>query len=160
MPTLSYIISETDFVTYKKKALARRITTQLIKQGKLKRSSNCELCNAIKKTAAHHTDYGQPTDIMWLCDSCHGLAHRSDSIFNPKNIYQTPIPLVWNEKETVTVSFQLPAKNFIALKKRSEEINVSLSKLLRESILKYYPIQSNQLTLNFEEQNDELIAGL
>lgn len=155
MKNITYTIKESDFIEYKKKRLSRDITTRLIKRGEIKRSSNCQLCNETKKTEAHHTDYGMPQNIMWLCDSCHGLAHRCDSIYNPKNVYQTPIPMAWETGENVTVSFKIPARNFIAIKKQAQNLKMPLSKLLREAVMEYYKIQSNQLNLNFEDKNEE-----
>ncbi len=157
MKSVKFKINNSELIEYKKKMLARKLVTRFIRQGKLHRAAFCQLCNEEKPTEAHHTDYGRPVEVMWLCDSCHGLAHRDDSIYNPKNIYQTPIPLLWTEKESVTVSFTLPAKNFIAIKKLSESEKVCVSKLIRECVLEFYDIEQEQLEFNFKG-NNELVA--
>lgn len=157
MKNITTKIKNSDFLEYKKKMMARKIVTRYLKLKKIQRASICQLCNEEKYTNAHHTDYGRPIDVMWLCDACHGLAHRHDSVYNPKNIYQTPIPLAWNEKESVTVSFTLPVRNFIAIKKLSDSENICVSKLIRECVLESYEIEKEQLQFNFEE-NNEFIA--
>ncbi len=157
MTNLNFTVNNNELVEYKKKAMARKIVSQYIRLGKLNRAVACELCNEEKPTEAHHTDYGRPLDVIWVCDACHGLCHREESIYNPKNIYQTPVPLLWNSKDSVTVSFTLPAKNFIALKKFCEQEKICISKLIRKCVTDSYALQSEQLNFNFME-NDELIA--
>ena len=160
MKSLNFKVNNTELIEYKKKMMARKIVGQMIRQKKLFRASICELCSEAKQTEAHHTDYGRPIDVMWLCDSCHGLVHRNDSIYNPKNIYQTPIPLAWGESESVTVSFTLPAKNFIAMKKFCDQEKTCISKVIRKCVLDSYQVESNQLNFNFEENHEKLHAIL
>lgn len=154
MRSLKFKINNEEYIDYKKKNMARKLVSKFLRLGKLQRSSICELCKCEKFTEAHHTDYGRPLHVMWLCDACHGLVHREDSIFNPKNIYQTPVPLAWQEKESVTVSFTLPARNFIAIKKLCDEEKTCVSKIIRQCVLDSYQIESNQLNFNFEESNE------
>lgn len=47
-----------------------------IKSGKLKRPDRCEQCGEPCRPDAHHRDYSKPLDVVWLCRSCHLLAHR------------------------------------------------------------------------------------
>jgi hypothetical protein len=154
MKKIKFKINNSELIEYKKKMLARKIATKFIKLGKLERSKNCHLCNAEKFTEAHHTDYGRPIDVMWLCDSCHGLAHREDSVYNPKNVYQTPIPLLWEGNENITISFTVPAKIFIAIKKISQIEKTCVSKIIRKCVQEFYQVEENQLTFNFEEENE------
>lgn len=157
MKTLDFTISNTDLIEYKKKTMARKLVSKFIKLGKLQRGLTCELCSEFGATEAHHTDYGQPLKVMWLCDACHGACHRHDSIYNPKNIYQTPLPMVWEQNENITVSFTMPARNFIAIKKHCENEKICMSKVLRDCITDKYKINHDQLNFNFEE-NNELVA--
>ena len=154
MPNLKYKINNTELIDYKKKAMARKIVSREIRHGRLERASMCCMCKKETFTEAHHTDYGRPVDVMWVCDACHGLCHRDDSVYNPKNLYQTPIPLMWHHKESVTVSFTLPAKNFIAIKKFCEQENTCVSKVIRKCVLDSYAVESEQLNFNFEEENE------
>ncbi|EGY9227129.1 single-stranded DNA-binding protein [Escherichia coli] len=53
-----------------------RFTTEVIvgnflRDGKLIRPPQCECCGSECKPQAHHCDYSKPTDVMWLCKSCH-----------------------------------------------------------------------------------------
>lgn len=159
MAEIKFEVKNTELIEYKKKSMARKFISLYLKNGKIERSKTCQLCLNECKTEAHHTDYGRPIDVMWLCDKCHGLVHREDNVFNPKNIYQTPVNLFWDENESVTVSLTLPARNFIALKKYSDEKKTPLSKILRNCVLNSYPVQHNQLNFNFDmEENEELYA--
>lgn len=155
--TLKYTINESDLVEYKKKTIARQIVTNLVKKGEMKRADKCEICSKPYLTVAHHTDYGKPTDVKWLCNSCHGEVHRKDNPLNPKNITQTMVPRVWEEKDYVNVSFNIPVENFIAIKKLAKETGKSFSKLLRQPILERYPVDDHQLQFNFGENHNESI---
>ena len=154
MKTEEFDVKNSELIEYKKKTMARKFVSTWIKSGKLIRAESCQLCNMECKTEAHHTDYGRPVAVMWLCDSCHGLVHRDGHEFNPKECPQTPVYLAWEESESVTVSFTLPARNFIALKKYSKQQNTTLSKILRNCIVKTYPVTINQLNFNFELENE------
>lgn len=160
MEIFKYKIDDRDFIDYKKKSIARKLVSRHVKSGHLLRSSVCELCKNQAITEAHHTDYGRPLDVMWLCDACHGLCHRDDSVYNPKNIRQTPLPMAWEQGESVTVSFTLPARNFLAMKKLSERDDICMSKMLRECVMNAYVVENNQLKFNFEENNGRLVANL
>lgn len=155
MPIQTFQIREDEFVEYKLKRMARQTVTNLLKSGGLVRSPQCQLCQEKHDTSAHHCDYGKPTEVIWLCDACHGKAHRADHDLNPKNIQQTTIPLVWNQKDCVNVTITLPVENFILLKKLAESKNTNISKLVRGCVLKEYPVDDNQLEFNlFEEKHD------
>ena len=58
----------------KAKILARKMSAEAIRIGKLKRLP-CELCGNIK-TDAHHPDYSKPLDVRWLCRLHHRNIHR------------------------------------------------------------------------------------
>lgn len=47
----------------------------LIKKGVIKKSTTCSSCGRICKLHAHHVNYDNPYDIIWLCPSCHGKLH-------------------------------------------------------------------------------------
>ncbi|MDK1020209.1 MAG: hypothetical protein QGD90_01045 [Candidatus Hydrogenedentes bacterium] len=46
-----------------------------VKGGKIIRRS-CSACGA-PKAQAHHKDYSQPLDVVWLCQRCHAKEHRT-----------------------------------------------------------------------------------
>jgi hypothetical protein len=58
------------------KSSARAFVRAAIKVGILIRPSKCSECLKECKPEAHHEDYMKPLDIIWLCRSCHGKAHR------------------------------------------------------------------------------------
>jgi hypothetical protein len=56
------------------KRLARRITRDAIKSGKLVRGP-CVVCGKTDYVEAHHTDYSKPLEVQWLCYEHHLEAH-------------------------------------------------------------------------------------
>ncbi len=152
---IKYKIKNTDLISFKKKRLARHAVTKALRKNDLQRSLFCESCNRETKTEAHHIDYGKPLSVIWLCDKCHGKAHREDSDLNPLNHEQTPIPIYWEKSDMVTVSFNIPVKQFMILKEESKNTNKKLSTILRDNLVKSYPVESSQLEFNFEGIDDE-----
>jgi hypothetical protein len=53
---------------------ARSVIHDLIYRGKLKRQP-CEICSE-PSAEAHHKDYSDPLDIVWLCSKHHREEHR------------------------------------------------------------------------------------
>jgi hypothetical protein len=64
-------------IEQKFKDAARRITTNKIKQGILKRLP-CEVCGTNEYIQAHHDDYDKPMDIRWLCRKHHREHHQME----------------------------------------------------------------------------------
>jgi len=153
--TLKYKISNKDFIEYKQKATARRMTNEMLKRGEITRASHCERCSIQYKTVAHHTDYGEPSKIVWLCNACHGAAHRKYSDLNPLSIKQTTLARAWHPRDYVQVSFNIPVENFIAMKKLAKDTGKTFSKLLRGCVLEKYPVHNDQLEFNFGENDNE-----
>jgi hypothetical protein len=55
---------------------AHRIYQKALKDGSLVRGTCCEDCGKTEmKIIGHHTDYAKPTEVVWLCESCHSLRH-------------------------------------------------------------------------------------
>lgn len=152
--TLKFKISNAEFVEYKQKTVTRRITNQMIKRGELVRATHCERCNQQYHTIAHHADYGQPSKVVWLCNSCHGVVHRKYNELNPNSIKQTILSTLWHPRDYVQVSFNIPVENFIAIKKLAKETGKSFSKLIRGCVLEKYPVENDQLEFNFGEKTD------
>ena len=53
---------------------ARTIVRGAIRNGSLVRK-NCSVCGD-KKSQAHHPNYNEPLNVVWLCSACHGKEHR------------------------------------------------------------------------------------
>jgi hypothetical protein len=60
----------------KQERSAQSKTEYLIKMGKIKKES-CIVCNSVIDIQAHHEDYNNPLDIMWLCRRHHAQLHVS-----------------------------------------------------------------------------------
>lgn len=148
-----YKIKKTDYIEFKKKKLARNSVNRALNKNELVKPKTCHICLREGKINAHHIDYGKPLDVIWLCNQCHGLAHRENSDLNPKNNSQTPTAEIWNDSDMVTISFNIPIKQFIIIKKECMEKNKKMSSVMREDIIKKYPVESSQLEFNFDEVN-------
>lgn len=61
--------------TYPKKYAAHKIVGNAIKDGKMKRQSECESCGSGFSVHAHHDDYNYPLTVRWLCAACHKAWH-------------------------------------------------------------------------------------
>jgi hypothetical protein len=48
---------------------------RLIKNGIIKKSNQCEICNSFKTIEAHHFNYNNPLNFIWVCRSCHKNIH-------------------------------------------------------------------------------------
>ncbi len=155
METIKFSVSEKDYLDYKKKKIARTLVTKAIANGELIRATECHICKKETKTHAHHVDYGKPMEIIWVCTRCHGLCHTAHHMLNPKNNPQTIIPYVWETRDTITVSFNIPAKLFIAIKNISKSSEKSVSEILRDHIKEIYPIETNQLEFNFNRETHD-----
>ena len=57
------------------KKFAQNIVTKNIQRGSLIRADTCMNCGHKGRTEAHHKDYNQPLEVIWLCRSCHKRIH-------------------------------------------------------------------------------------
>lgn len=64
---------------------AQNILEEAIEKGRVKRKYVCECCGASYtfsdgRTAiqAHHCDYNNPLDVIWLCQRCHHEWHKNN----------------------------------------------------------------------------------
>jgi len=56
----------------KEKEKIRRKARKAVLSGKLVKPDSCSLCGcSTKKIQAHHDDYGNPLDVIWVCTTCH-----------------------------------------------------------------------------------------
>lgn len=59
----------------KMKHSARNKVRRAIKNGNLIKAEKCLKCGMKEKLQAHHMDYLNPLEVIWLCISCHKKAH-------------------------------------------------------------------------------------
>lgn len=154
---VKFTVNEKELIEFKKRRRVRSLLTSAVKNGKLVRPLRCELCQGCQgRIEAHHSDYGKPFDVVWLCIPCHKKAHQPDSPMNPDNVVQTPMPDIVDKYKKVTVTFELPIENFIALKREADKRNQTLTKLITKQTLELYQVDDGQLQFTFEEQpNDD-----
>lgn len=150
-----YSINKNDILNLKKRRYVRQMLSRAITKKEIVRPDTCTLCSVFCNPVAHHKDYGKPLEIDWLCQKCHGLVHRKDHPWNPNNIIQSPLPECVQRNKRIHVSFSIPIANFIAICEEAEIRQLSLSTMLKEEILKNFPIKKNQLEFKFMEKNND-----
>src|SRR5205823_5144466 len=61
----------------RQKRYAHGLVARRIRDGTLVPLEACERCSGCSSELhAHHEDYSQPLNVVWLCLTCHGLRHR------------------------------------------------------------------------------------
>ena len=58
---------------------AHSMVNNAVRDGKLVKPSECEICNDETALHGHHCDYNKPLDVMWLCDPCHKAWHKDST---------------------------------------------------------------------------------
>lgn len=48
-----------------------------IKEGTINKPDKCEICGKEVKLLAHHKDYTLPLDVMFVCQPCHKVIHKT-----------------------------------------------------------------------------------
>ncbi len=59
----------------KHKCAAHQHVVRALKNGKLSKPENCQVCGSQSKLNAHHHDYQLPLSVIWLCITCHRRIH-------------------------------------------------------------------------------------
>lgn len=152
MEKKEFTIKQQELIAFKKRRYVRLMLSRAIERGDMIKSRVCELCEKKCKTQSHHIDYGKPFNVIWLCSGCHGLVHRRNHHLNPENNPQTPLPNAVDHYDSVTVSFSLPIRNFLALQDESEKQGRPISAIMRDQVNNLYPVLKEQLEFNFEEK--------
>jgi predicted transcriptional regulator len=69
-----------------KKQETRRKTQNHIAQERIIKPEKCHFCKATKGIEAHHKDYKDAINVVWVCKPCHTRIHYGDlSILRPKD---------------------------------------------------------------------------
>lgn len=55
---------------------AQQLVYAAIRAGRLQRPDQCKTCGRATRLHGHHDDYSKPLEVVWLCSSCHRLAHH------------------------------------------------------------------------------------
>lgn len=73
--------------TKEEKGRAHNIVSNAIKKGILVRPENCSQCFQNVFCEAHHPDYDEPLNVIWLCRTCHKSNHiREKNTHSPIEI--------------------------------------------------------------------------
>ena len=155
MAVHEFTIKEVELINFKKRRYVRVLTSKAIRCGKLIRPKCCELCLSEGRIEAHHIDYGRPMFVSWLCKRCHVKAHTVDHPLNPENNHQTPMPYIVDEYKKITVTFEMPIKNYLALKEESEKSGKPISHIMREKAEHAFPVHNPQMEFKLEEQQHD-----
>ena len=60
-----------------KKKIARDAVNNAVRDGKLSKPVECEVCGKSGRLHGHHEDYGQPLLVVWVCAACHRAIHHN-----------------------------------------------------------------------------------
>jgi hypothetical protein len=151
MSRKEFEITHKDYIEYREKYLARQAVKTALKRGVLKKAEACELCDAVGNIEAHHIDYSKPLLVFWLCDSCHGQAHRKGHALNPANHEREPCRAEWGPHSSAYVASSISCEHFIHLKRIAVENNTTVSALIRAAIIEKYPVKSKQIDFLSDE---------
>jgi hypothetical protein len=58
------------------KTTARTLLNAAVRSGKIIKPDACQECGEVKRITAHHNDYNNPLEVVWLCYECHAKKHR------------------------------------------------------------------------------------
>lgn len=155
MTVHEFTIKEVELINFKKRRYVRRLAQRALDRGELVRPKTCELCLSEGKMEAHHVDYGKPLAVTWLCKKCHCKAHTDTHPLNPDNNPQSPMPYLVEEYQKITVTFELPIRNYLALKEQSEKTGKPIGSIMREKAESAFPVQDPQLKFKLEDQQDD-----
>lgn len=71
-----YRVQRNQIESHPEKVKARVIFNKAIKRGEVKAPLSCSKCNKELRLDAHHPNYDEPLEVVWLCRRCHIALHR------------------------------------------------------------------------------------
>lgn len=63
---------------YPRKYKAHNSINNALRDGRMKKETNCSQCNSDFHVHAHHDDYKYPFTVRWLCAACHKAWHEKN----------------------------------------------------------------------------------
>lgn len=67
---------------------ARQKLIKAVYSGAVVRPDKCYICNDYCVPQGHHSDYGKPLVVTWLCSSCHTDVHNGKDIAPELDVLQ------------------------------------------------------------------------
>lgn len=141
MKNIKFQIDPNDLYDFKAKRHARQAVYFAIEDGELVRPEICEVCDCQhSEMQAHHTNYGDPLNVIWVCPPCHAKIHASkEHALNPANYEQTIMPSIQKHITYATVTVTLPIENFLLMKDRADRYGIKVEDHITRSIVRTYP---------------------
>ena len=144
MRNKKFTIDPQDLYDFRVKRYARAMVHQAILDGELEKSEHCEECGMYcEQIQAHHTDYGQPLAVTWVCPTCHYKIHGSTSHpLNPLNFEQT---ILHGHKTRLTyarIGFKIPVENYLIAQRIAEKRGTSIEDEICRTLVRAYPINA------------------
>jgi len=164
MKTTTFTIDPNDLYDYRVKRSARLAVFYAVEEGTLVRPDICENCSCQHECMqAHHTNYGDPLNVMWVCPNCHARIHANkDHPLNPLNHEQSIMPSIQKNITYATVSVTLPIENYIIIKDRAERHGIKVEDQISRSIVRSWPVRNDLRSKDDDarEQHFERISSM
>lgn len=141
MNTIKFVIDPNDLYEFTVKKHAKALVQKAVNDGVLVRPYHCQLCTIRSdKIQAHHTDYGEPLKVNWVCPKCHANIHHTPKHkLNPVNIEQGIQPDVMRRLTYAKVEIDLPIENFFLLKTAAEELEITVEDAILRVLTHIHP---------------------
>ncbi len=164
MKNIKFQIDPNDLYDYRAKRAARMAVFYAIEDGELVRPDVCEVCDCPhSEMQAHHTNYGDPLNVIWVCPPCHAKIHADKShALNPANYDQTLMPSIQKNITYATVTVTLPIENYLIIKDRAERHGAKVEDAISRSVIRAWPVRLDQRSNDDDarEQHFERISSM
>jgi hypothetical protein len=161
MKTTRFEIDPDDLYNYRVKRQARMMVFDAVQSGELVRPDVCEACDCKHENMqAHHTDYGQPLNVMWVCPTCHARIHADiGHPLNPVNYEQTLMQSIKTRITYAKVEFTLPVENYLIIKNRAEKKGMKVEEEISRSLIRAFPIR-HDLRTDDDDAREQYFEGI
>lgn len=140
----TFEIDPNDLYDFRVKRQARMLVFEAVQAGELTRPDICEVCDCTHEAMqAHHTNYGDPLNVIWVCPGCHAKIHANKNhALNPHNYEQT---IMTSIKSTITyakVEFTMPVENYLIIKDRAEKKGIRVEDEISRCVVRHFPVRN------------------
>lgn len=145
MKTTKFQIDPNDLYNYRAKRAARLAVFYAIEDGELVRPEICEVCDCThSEMQAHHTNYGDPLNVIWVCPPCHARIHADKKHeLNPANHEQTILASVQKNITYAKVEVTLPIENYLLIKDRAQRYGIKVEDHITRSLVRTWPVRTD-----------------